>query len=155
MSENKKFTIRLTEKRNGWSAEIIRQVTSRRTVVSKREMGFESQELAQAWADKELAGFIENQAKRNERKAEARAAIVDAGLARPLREQRRRIVDGETLAQVEGGRPMAHADEEQPHVATTCTPITAASRIPNATVVPAAADRAVRGRPNRTATIDA
>ncbi len=80
MSENKKFTIRLTEKRNGWSAEIIRQVTSRRTVVSKREMGFESQELAQAWADTELAGFIENQAKRNERKAEARAAKAAAAV---------------------------------------------------------------------------
>ncbi|MGR5095143.1 DUF3622 domain-containing protein [Vibrio maritimus] len=81
MSENKKFTFRLTEKRNGWSAEIIRQVTSRRTVVSKREMGFESQELAQAWAEKELAGFIENQAKRNERKAEARAAKTAAAAA--------------------------------------------------------------------------
>ncbi|MCJ2378955.1 DUF3622 domain-containing protein [Vibrio sp. ZSDZ34] len=76
MSENKKFTIRITEKRNGWAAEIIRQVTARRTAVSKREMGFESEELAQAWAEKELAGFIENQAKRNERKAEARNAKV-------------------------------------------------------------------------------
>ncbi|MBY6199332.1 DUF3622 domain-containing protein [Vibrio hangzhouensis] len=72
MSESKKFTIRITEKRNGWAAEIIRQVTARRTAVSKREMGFESEELAQAWAEKELAGFIENQAKRNERKAELR-----------------------------------------------------------------------------------
>ncbi|MCW8346115.1 MULTISPECIES: DUF3622 domain-containing protein [Vibrio] len=72
MSENKKFAIRLTEKRNGWSAEITRQVTSRRTVVSKREMGFESEELAQAWAEKELQGFIASQAERNARKSEAR-----------------------------------------------------------------------------------
>ncbi|ATC56982.1 DUF3622 domain-containing protein [Vibrio anguillarum] len=70
MSESKKFTIKVTEKRNGWAAEIVRQVTSRRSVVSKREMGFESE--AQAWAEKELSGFIENQAKRNERKALAR-----------------------------------------------------------------------------------
>ncbi|TYC91777.1 DUF3622 domain-containing protein [Vibrio anguillarum] len=74
MSESKKFTIKVTEKRNGWAAEIVRQVTSRRSVVSKREMGFESeaQAQAQAWAEKELSGFIENQAKRNERKALAR-----------------------------------------------------------------------------------
>ncbi|WP_047688913.1 DUF3622 domain-containing protein [Vibrio sp. ZOR0018] len=72
MSESKKFTIKVTEKRNGWAAEIVRQVTSRRSVVSKREMGFESEAQAQAWAKKELSGFIENQAKRNERKALAR-----------------------------------------------------------------------------------
>ncbi len=72
MSESKKFTIKVTEKRNGWAAEIVRQVTSRRSVVSKREMGFESEAQAQAWAEKELSGFIENQTKRNERKALAR-----------------------------------------------------------------------------------
>ncbi|MBF4335121.1 DUF3622 domain-containing protein [Vibrio anguillarum] len=72
MSESKKFTIKVTEKRNGWAAEIVRQVTSRRSIVSKREMGFESEAQAQAWAEKELSGFIENQAKRNERKALAR-----------------------------------------------------------------------------------
>ena len=72
MSESKKFTIKVTEKRNGWAAEIVRQVTSLRSVVSKREMGFESEAQAQAWAEKELSGFIENQAKRNERKALAR-----------------------------------------------------------------------------------
>ncbi|EKO3558227.1 MULTISPECIES: DUF3622 domain-containing protein [Vibrio] len=72
MSDSKKFTIKVTEKNNGWAAEIVRQVTSRRTVVSKREMGFESEAQAQAWAEKELIGFIESQAKRNERKAVAR-----------------------------------------------------------------------------------
>lgn len=72
MSDNKKFTVKVTEKKNGWAAEIVRQVTSRKTVVSKREMGFETEAQAQAWAEKELVGFIENQAKRNERKALAR-----------------------------------------------------------------------------------
>ncbi|CAH8190206.1 MULTISPECIES: DUF3622 domain-containing protein [Vibrio] len=72
MSESKKFTIRVTEKRNGWAAEIVRQVTAHRSTVSKRETGFESEELAKTWAEKELAGFIENQVKRNERKAESR-----------------------------------------------------------------------------------
>ncbi|MEZ9454712.1 DUF3622 domain-containing protein [Vibrio splendidus] len=72
MSKNKKFDIRLTEKRNGWSAEITRQVTSRSTTVSKRESGFETEALAQEWAEKELASFISNQAERNERKSEQR-----------------------------------------------------------------------------------
>ncbi|ANS86159.1 DUF3622 domain-containing protein [Vibrio scophthalmi] len=72
MSKNKKFAIRVSEKRTGWTAEITRQVTSRKTVVSKREAGFESEELAQAWAEKELLGFVKNQAERNERKGQQR-----------------------------------------------------------------------------------
>ncbi|NAZ46648.1 DUF3622 domain-containing protein [Vibrio toranzoniae] len=72
MSKNKKFDIRITEKRNGWCAEITRQVTSRSTTVSKRESGFETEALAQEWAEKELASFIANQAERNERKSEQR-----------------------------------------------------------------------------------
>ncbi|MCZ4308866.1 DUF3622 domain-containing protein [Vibrio atlanticus] len=72
MSKNKKFDIRLTEKRNGWCAEITRQVTSRSTTVSKRESGFETEALAQEWAEKELVSFISNQAERNERKSEQR-----------------------------------------------------------------------------------
>ncbi len=69
---NKKFATRVTEKRNGWCAEITRQVSRSKTVVSKRETGFETEAQAQEWADKELAGFITNQAARNERKADAR-----------------------------------------------------------------------------------
>ncbi|WP_261882003.1 DUF3622 domain-containing protein [Vibrio pelagius] len=72
MSKTKKFDIRLSEKRNGWCAEITRQVTSRSTRVSKRETGFETEAQAQEWAEKELASFVANQAERNERKAEQR-----------------------------------------------------------------------------------
>lgn len=74
MSNSKKFAIRITEKRNGWCAEITRQVTSRKTTVSKREAGFETEAEAQAWAEKELAGFIKNQTERNVRKSAQRAA---------------------------------------------------------------------------------
>lgn len=77
MSNNKKFAIRVSEKRNGWCAEITRQVTSRKTSVSKRETGFETEAQAQEWAEKELAGFIKNQAERNERKGEARKVRIE------------------------------------------------------------------------------
>ncbi|MFS1886554.1 DUF3622 domain-containing protein [Vibrio sp. 10N.261.54.E10] len=72
MSKNKKFDIRITEKRNGWCAEITRQVTSRSTTVSKRESGFETEALARRVGAKELASFIANQAERNDRKSEQR-----------------------------------------------------------------------------------
>lgn len=72
MSDSKKFTVQTSEKRNGWCAEIVRQVTSRRTTVSKRETGFKTQQEAQAWGDNELAGFIKNQVERNKRKSAER-----------------------------------------------------------------------------------
>lgn len=74
MSDSKKYTVRTIEKRNGWCAEIVRQVTSRRTTVSKREMGFNSEAEAQAWGEKELDTFIRNQAERNKRKSAERQA---------------------------------------------------------------------------------
>ncbi|MGR5238420.1 DUF3622 domain-containing protein [Vibrio alfacsensis] len=97
MSKNPKFAIRLTEKRTGWSAEITRQVTSRKVVVSKREIGFDSEEKAQAWAEKELAGFIQNQVVRNERKAVQRQEREAEQLAAKARkEEARKARDTDT-----------------------------------------------------------
>ncbi|ALG50874.1 TPA: DUF3622 domain-containing protein [Vibrio parahaemolyticus] len=90
MSKNPKFAIRVTEKRNGWSAEITRQVTSRKTMVSKRETGFDSEEKAQVWAEQELAGFIENQVVRNERKAVQRQEREAEQLAAKVRKEEAR-----------------------------------------------------------------
>ncbi|USD66619.1 DUF3622 domain-containing protein [Vibrio sp. SCSIO 43136] len=80
MMASKKFDIKVSEKKNGWCAEITRQVTSRRTMVSKRETGFETEEKAMEWAKAALAEFVENQAKRNERKAEKRSEREAAAL---------------------------------------------------------------------------
>ncbi len=97
MSKNQKFAIRVTEKRNGWCAEITRQVTSRKTVVSKRETGFESEEKAKAWAEQELAGFVQNQVVRNERKAAQRQEREAEQLAAKVRkEEARKARNAET-----------------------------------------------------------
>lgn len=100
MSNNKKFAIRVTEKRNGWCAEITRQVTSRKTSVSKRETGFETEAQAQEWAEKELAGFVQNQAARNERKGEARKVRVEREerLAQEAAEKKARRIEEAKLA---------------------------------------------------------
>ncbi|NOI66557.1 DUF3622 domain-containing protein [Vibrio sp. 99-8-1] len=74
MSSSKKFSYNVVEKRSGWTAEIVRQVSSKRSVVSKREMGFESEADAIAWAEKELPSFIALQADRNKRKSAMRKA---------------------------------------------------------------------------------
>lgn len=100
MSNNKKFAIRVSEKRNGWCAEITRQVTSRKTSVSKRETGFETEAQAQEWAEKELAGFIQNQAARNDRKGEARKVRIEREerLAQEAAEKKARRIEQAKLA---------------------------------------------------------
>ncbi|MBD1575144.1 MULTISPECIES: DUF3622 domain-containing protein [Vibrio] len=64
-----KYSFQLVEKRNGWSAEIVRQITSRRTIISKRQLGFETEAEATQWAEKELVEFQKIQTERNKRKS--------------------------------------------------------------------------------------
>ncbi|HBV77324.1 DUF3622 domain-containing protein [Vibrio casei] len=66
---SKKYDFQLVEKRNGWAAEIIRQITSRRTIVSKRQLGFTTEAEAKEWAEKELVEFQKIQTERNKRKS--------------------------------------------------------------------------------------
>ncbi|MGO2418411.1 MAG: DUF3622 domain-containing protein [Vibrio casei] len=66
---SKKYDFQLVKKRNGWAAEIIRQITSRRTIVSKRQLGFTTEAEAKEWAEKELVEFQKIQTERNKRKS--------------------------------------------------------------------------------------
>lgn len=77
MSTSKKFSYSVSEKRSGWVAEIVRQVSAARKVVSKRQMGFATEAEAIEWAEKELPNFIALQAERNKRKSQHRKAEED------------------------------------------------------------------------------
>lgn len=74
MAQEKKFDYRITQDGEKWHAEITRRVSARRTSVSKRQKGFETEELAEQWAKDELQGFLENLQAGNKRKAEKRLA---------------------------------------------------------------------------------
>lgn len=56
-----------------WVAKIVRQISSRKQTVSKTSEGFDSEQQAQAWAQKELEGFKEILKVRNTRHANRRA----------------------------------------------------------------------------------
>jgi len=75
MANGKKFDYRVVEKRNGWAAEIIRQVSARRTTISKRQADFATEAEATEWAEKALAEFVQSQVERNKRKAQQRKAV--------------------------------------------------------------------------------
>lgn len=68
MVKGKKYDYRIEQDGSDWRAEIIRKVTSKRTVVSKSQAGFTSEADARAWSEKELIGFLKHQSERNKRR---------------------------------------------------------------------------------------
>ncbi|WOH39227.1 DUF3622 domain-containing protein [Thalassotalea fonticola] len=74
MSKAPKYTFRVVEKRNStWTAEIQRQATSKKKVVSKRQTGFASEAEGVVWAENELKQVLANHVARNKRHDEDRA----------------------------------------------------------------------------------
>ncbi|MCP4596877.1 DUF3622 domain-containing protein [Neptuniibacter sp.] len=72
MSKGKKYSYQVAENDGSWSAEIVRQVSNRKTVISKRQDDFKTEADAQSWAEQELQQFLDQQVERNKRKAEKR-----------------------------------------------------------------------------------
>ena len=78
MAKGKKYDFNLVLVDGSWTAEIIRKITSKKTVVSKSQAGFASEAEAQVWAETELKGFLQNQIERNERRVRPVAESVEA-----------------------------------------------------------------------------
>ncbi|MCW8329455.1 DUF3622 domain-containing protein [Photobacterium sp. SDRW27] len=93
MANGKKFDYRVVEKRNGWAAEIIRQISARRTTISKRQADFATEAEATEWAEKTLAEFVQNQIERNKRKAVQRKENDEAKLLKAQKEQEKEEMD--------------------------------------------------------------
>ena len=73
MSKAPKYTFRVVEKRNNtWTAEIQRQATSKKKVVSKRQTGFANEAEGVVWAENELQQVLANHVARNKRHDEER-----------------------------------------------------------------------------------
>ena len=72
MPKGKKYDYRVLKNRKDWKVEIVRQATSSKTVVSKRQAGFATEAEAKEWAETELKSFVENLAEKNKRHAKLR-----------------------------------------------------------------------------------
>lgn len=72
MAKGKKYDFRVVPNDKGWSAEIIRRATSKKTVVSKSQDGFSVESDAQEWGQRELKIFLHNLNERNKRHANQR-----------------------------------------------------------------------------------
>jgi len=72
MEKGKKYNYRVVQDGANWAAEIVRRVTTKKTVVSKSQGGFATESEAQEWGNKELAVFSKNLSERNKLDSEKR-----------------------------------------------------------------------------------
>ena len=72
MATASKYAIQIAQEGSTWTADITRRVSRKEVVVSKTQVGFDSEAEAQAWADIELKAFVENQSSRNKKRNEKR-----------------------------------------------------------------------------------
>ena len=60
MTQSKKYDCRVVQDNTSWTAEIIRRVTSKKTVVTKSQDGFSTEAEAQDWGQKEVKTFLKS-----------------------------------------------------------------------------------------------
>jgi hypothetical protein len=72
MAQSKKYDSKIQQNGATWTVKIIRRVTSQKTMVSKQQHGFASEAEAQAWAETQIALFLENLKARNKRRSQPR-----------------------------------------------------------------------------------
>ncbi|MDO7597551.1 MAG: DUF3622 domain-containing protein [Pseudomonadota bacterium] len=72
MAQSKKYDSKIQQNGATWTAKIIRRVTAQKTMVSKQQHGFASEAEAQAWAETQIALFLENLKARNKRRSQPR-----------------------------------------------------------------------------------
>ena len=70
MAKGKKYEFHVKQENTGWTAEIIRKVTAKRTIVSKRQKGFSSESEAQEWGESELKAILQSVHERNLQRAQ-------------------------------------------------------------------------------------
>ncbi len=65
----KKYQSEIRREGNCWTARITRQITSRKSIVSKQQNGFINEMEAQEWASTNLTKFIDTQKNANSRQS--------------------------------------------------------------------------------------
>jgi len=86
MANGKKYDLNITKNESDWTAQITRQVTSRKTKVTKEKDGFKTKAAAKKWAEKTLLEFTSTLSTSNDRHTAQRKNIEEV---KRLRSNRR------------------------------------------------------------------
>jgi hypothetical protein len=73
MTASKKYSIRTSQEKDTWAAEIVRRASASKTIVSKTQGDFKTEAEATEWAEKELVLFTAKQSEQNKRRAQKRS----------------------------------------------------------------------------------
>lgn len=60
MNQSKKYDYQISQDNTGWKADIIRRVSSKKSITSKSQGGFATEAEAQAWGQNEVKEFLRN-----------------------------------------------------------------------------------------------
>lgn len=82
---SKKYQSEILQDGDSWTARITRQVTSRKSLVSKQQEAFTSEAEAQAWVETNMAEFISTQKNANSRQGSSRKDQQEIKLQRSSR----------------------------------------------------------------------
>jgi len=85
MAKNKKYSFKIEQHGSTWKAQIVRQATTKRTVLSKEQKGFASKTEATNWAELQLQEFTTTLDKSNQRHSEQRKHSQQVRLERSAR----------------------------------------------------------------------
>ena len=72
MSKNKKYDYKIELSGSTWKAQIIRHITSKKTIISKQKEAFPDEKSAQQWAEEQLLEFTSTLSASNERHGQQR-----------------------------------------------------------------------------------
>lgn len=81
---NPKYAYAVAQEGDVWTANIVRRVSARKSMVSKSQAGFKTEAEAAAWGEAKLKAFVDSLAERNQRKAAKREVRLEAEQAKAL-----------------------------------------------------------------------
>ena len=81
MTKSKKYDYCLRPDDEGWRVEIVRKVTAKKTIVSKRQSGFATEAEAIEWGKNEVSVFLQQHNERNKLRSQQHAAAKSQGNA--------------------------------------------------------------------------
>ena len=98
MAKAKKYQCVVKQNEGAWIAQIIRQVTSKKTTVSKQQGDFASEQEALAWGEVALAEFTVMQSSSNQRRGLQRKKNEEIKRQRSSRRADKTATDKEAKA---------------------------------------------------------
>ncbi len=86
MKQSKKYSFNIEQEDKVWTTFISRRVTSRTTVVSKKQSGFETEAEARTWGESQVEAFLKKTNLGEQEKRKAKKKLEEENLSKKKEE---------------------------------------------------------------------